>query len=78
MNVPDFPPSLRTATPAEGQALADRLAAAVLAAGPDRSSMPGQLRTDATRPAPEFVAAIYFHAIAIANAGWRATAPGRD
>lgn len=71
----DFPASLLTATPAEGQALADRLADLLLAKQPTSPSMPELLCTNAPRPAPELVAAIYFHAIALANAGWRNASP---
>lgn len=64
------PASLLTATPAEGQALAHRLAQDLLTALPEPADMAGQLRPGAVRPAPEIVTAIYFHAIALANAGW--------
>jgi hypothetical protein len=79
MNSPsvDLPDSLQTATPADGLALAWRLAGLLLANEPTRGSMPEHLRTSASRPAPEVVAAIYFHAIALANTGWkRRTAHG--
>lgn len=80
MNPPslDIPDSLQTATPADGLSLAWRLAGHLLANEPTRGSMPEHLRTSASRPAPEVVAAIYFHAIALANAGWkRGTVHGR-
>jgi hypothetical protein len=66
-----LPTSLHTATPAEGQELACRLAQSLSTALPPRNSMPELLSTGSVSPAPEIVAAIYFHAIAIANAGWR-------
>lgn len=69
-SAPPLPATLHTATPAEGQELAWRLARNLISALPPRASMPEQLRTSAVSPAPEIVAAIYFHAIALANAGW--------
>lgn len=73
-----FPASLLTATPAEGQALASRLTDLLLAGQPATPSMPELLRTNPTRPAPELVTAIYFHAIALANAGWRNPIPAHS
>ncbi|HEY8995436.1 MAG TPA: hypothetical protein VIM71_12280 [Lacunisphaera sp.] len=67
-----MPASLHTATPAEGQALAWRLASGLLSTLPAAGSMPEYLRTSSNRPAPEVVAAIYFHAISLANSGWPA------
>jgi hypothetical protein len=65
-----LPETLRADTPVEGQALAWQLAKELLAVLPPRESMPEHLRTSAGRPAPEVVAAIYFHAISLANSGW--------
>jgi hypothetical protein len=66
----DLPKTLHAGTPVEGQALAWRLARELLAALPDRESMADHLRTSAGHPAPEVVAAIYFHAISLSNDGW--------
>lgn len=63
--------SLRTTSPAESQALADRLAQELLAKLPEPADMAGYLRSGAVRPDRGTVAAIYFHAISLANAGWR-------
>lgn len=66
-----LPPTLRTSTPAEGLDLARRLAAQVLTALPAADGMADHLKTfPASRPAPEMVTAVYFHAISLANAGW--------
>lgn len=71
-------PSLSTASPAEGQRLARVLANDLLAALPPApSSMPEMMRTGAARPDPAVVAAIYFHAISLANAGWQAAGANR-
>ncbi len=65
--------TLVTASPAEGQSLARRLAAELIATfPPPPASMPEMLRTGSSaRPDPVVVAAIYFHAISLANDGWR-------
>ncbi len=66
------PVSLYTTTLAEGQALAHTLATELCAASPAPQTMADQLKTNtAARPAPEIVAAIYFHAIALVNRGWQ-------
>lgn len=68
----EFPSSLQTATPAEGQALAHQLATLVLREGsPTRATMAEMLRRPDDTPPIALVAAIYFHAISIANRGWR-------
>lgn len=67
---PHQPVTLLTASPAEGQVLARRLAQDLLAALPPAGDMAAHLRPGAVQPAPELVTAIYFHAIALANAGW--------
>ena len=68
----EFPTSLQTATPAEGQALAHQLATFVLREGsPTRATMAEMLRRPDDAPPIALVAAIYFHAISIANRGWR-------
>lgn len=72
-----FPSSLLTATPAEGHALARQLADQLLDSRLQSLGMPELLRPGAVRPSPEIVAAIYFHAIAVANAGWSNPAPRR-
>ena len=65
------PISLFTQTPAEGHTLARKLASDLGAALPSPESMPDMLKTTAgSRPAPEIVTAIYFHAISLANRGW--------
>jgi len=69
-----LPSTLSTATAAEGFSLARRLAEALVASTDSAfaSTMPHLLRTQAgNRPSVELVAAIYFHAISIANSGWR-------
>lgn len=71
----DLPLTLRTATPAEGQTLARHLAADLLDQmhPPPRATMAEMLQTPTEgRPSPQIVTAIYFHAITLANAGWRA------
>jgi hypothetical protein len=69
--IASLPSTLRTSTPAEGLDLARRLAAQVLASLPATDTMPDHLKTfPASRPAPEMVTAIYFHAISLTNAGW--------
>lgn len=73
---PASPASLLTATPAEGQRLARQLAEGLLAALPaDDQDMPAMLQTPAQRPSPEVATAIYFHVIALANAGWADAPP---
>ena len=67
------PLSLLTPSPAEGQALASRLAQDLLASLPESADMAGHLRTGAFRPDRGTVTAIYFHAISLANAGWNQT-----
>ena len=71
---PTSAPTLHTAGPDEGRRLARRLADELLAALPPVPvSMPELLRTGTTaRPDPAVVAAIYFHAISLANGGWQA------
>lgn len=65
------PRSLFTQTPAEGQILARQLASELSAGFPAVEHMPDMLKTTAAaRPAPEIIAAIYFHAISQANQGW--------
>lgn len=63
-------PSLLTATPAAGQQLARELADELLASIPAPSTAAAHLRSGAAAPSREIVAAIYFHAIALANHGW--------
>lgn len=65
-----LPPSLRTATPEEGLALARQLTDRMLTALPTTASMADHLKTSANRPAPELIMAIYFHAISLANTSW--------
>ena len=64
--------SLVTADPAGGRSLARRLADELFATLPPApTSMPEMLRTGSSaRPDPAVVAAIYFHAISVANNGW--------
>lgn len=74
LSSPTIPTTLAVATPAEGFTLARRLAESLVAATGTVHSvdMPVMLRPSAaSRPSVELVAAIYFHAISIANAGWR-------
>ncbi|HEY0943999.1 MAG TPA: hexameric tyrosine-coordinated heme protein [Opitutaceae bacterium] len=69
-----IPSTLATATAAEGFSLARRLAETLVATVDPgaASAMPHLLRPQAAnRPSVELVAAIYFHAIALANGGWR-------
>ena len=69
-----LPLTLHTATPAEGQDLARRLTADLLGQlhAPLHSTMAEMLQTPTeARPSPHIVTAIYFHAITLANAGWR-------
>ncbi len=66
--------SLTTRTPADGQRLARQLADEMLASLPDATpaTAPAMLRTDtARRPDTGVITAIYFHAITLANQGWR-------
>ena len=67
------PSTLLTATPAEGHALARSLATELAAlATPPASTMAEMLQTPGeTKPSPQLVTAIYFHAITLANAGWK-------
>lgn len=64
------PTTLLTRTPTEGQALARRLADDLLATLPAPATVAAHVQTGAARPSPELVAAIYFHAISLANRGW--------
>lgn len=70
--VPALPASLRTATVAEGHALAHQLASKLVSAStpPAAPEMAAMLRTPESRPSLETVTAIYFHAISVANSGW--------
>ena len=64
--------TLLTPTPSHGQQLARKLAGELIAShAPARETMAAMLTTSATRPDPAVVTAIYFHAIALANNGWR-------
>lgn len=64
-------PTLHTPTREEGQRLALRLADDLLSALPAApATLPDYLRTAAPPPDRATVAAIYFHAIALVNAGW--------
>lgn len=65
--------TLLTPTPADGQQLARKLAGDLLASHvPADASMPAMLSTSVpTHPDVSIVTAIYFHAISIANNGWR-------
>jgi hypothetical protein len=65
--------TLLTDTPAAGQRLARQFADELLAVLPDESAtMPAMLRTgSAGRADPAVITAIYFHAISLANKGWR-------
>ena len=66
-----FPDSLHAVTPAEGHALARKLAEFALAErSPSHRDMAAHL---STRPAPsvEMLAALYFQTIAAANGSWR-------
>lgn len=70
-----FPTSLLTPNPAAGSDLARQLAAQLPATPPDDASMAAHLRTAAGRwPDRELATAIYFHAIALANQGWKGAA----
>jgi hypothetical protein len=72
-----LPPTLRTASPAEGLDLARRLAVQMLGTLPAANGMADHLKTlPASRPAPEMVTAVYFHAISLANAGWTGNRSG--
>ncbi|MES2696476.1 MAG: hypothetical protein V4773_23610 [Verrucomicrobiota bacterium] len=65
-----FPQSLRTATLAEGHALARELAERALAERREsRIDMASHLATAAT-PSLEALTAVYFQAVAAANVGW--------
>jgi hypothetical protein len=63
-------PSLITATPAEGQQLALKLADGLLASLPTPTTAAAHLQSGAAAPSREVVAAIYFHAVMLANHGW--------
>lgn len=68
--------TLLTPTPADGQHLARKLAGELIDShAPARESMPAMLSTSTpARPDISVVTAIYFHAIALANNGWRGAA----
>lgn len=69
-----LPLTLHTATPAEGHALARLLSADLLRhlPAPAAATMSEMLQTSPeARPSPHLVTAIYFHAISLANPGWR-------
>ena len=69
---PKFPTTLQTASSAEGHALARQLAALAFAeVDPQPATMAEMLRQPAGVPSSAVVSAVYFHAIAIANHGWR-------
>jgi hypothetical protein len=65
--------TLITPTPVEGQQLARKLAQELVASHePEPATMPAMLRNDTPpRPDVSLITAIYFHAISLANAGWR-------
>jgi hypothetical protein len=66
--------TLLTPTPADGQQLARKLAGELIAAHTPAGSfsMPAMLSTSApARPDVCLITAIYFHAISVANNGWR-------
>jgi hypothetical protein len=68
--------TLLTATPADGQRLARQFTDTLLTSLPTKpATMPEMLRTGANRQIDsDLVTAIYFHAISVANDGWRVTA----
>ena len=71
------PTTLITPDLASGQALARLLASQLPPASADAGSMEANLRTANGRGIdPDLATAIYFHAIALANQGWK-QAPGR-
>jgi len=65
--------TLLTPTPADGQQLARKLAGELIAShAPARETMAAMLSTAALAlPDVSVVTAIYFHAISLANDGWR-------
>ena len=65
-----LPATLITATPADGHALAQRLAVAASNSAPVPATMPEMLRPADARPSVVMLAAVYFQAIASANCGW--------
>lgn len=65
-----FPSSLRTTTPADGHALARQLAEFALA---ERGARDRDMAAHLSAPPPaslELMTAVYFQAVAAANAGW--------
>lgn len=69
------PSSLLVPNPAAGQALARLLASQLPASPADADTMEANLRTSPGRGIdPALATAIYFHAIALANQGWKNTA----
>ncbi len=66
------PTSLVTADLASGQALARQLASQLPLGSVTDDSMAAHLRTSGDRGLdPELATAIYFHAISLANQGWK-------
>lgn len=66
-----FPASLLTPDAAAGHALAQRLANLLLPTAPADSDMARHLRAAPPAVSEELATAIYFHAITVANGGWR-------
>ncbi len=70
MNFATAPNSLHTPTLEEGRLLAKNLAQELHAQSPRPTSMEDNMKTSAANPSPEWIEAIYFHAIALVNHGW--------
>ena len=68
-----FPTSLLTPDAAAGHALAQRLANLLLPTAPAGNDMASHLRSGPAPVSEELATAIYFHAITVANGGWRAS-----
>ena len=66
-----FPDSLRAPDARAGRELAVRITSHLLPATASAAAMPELLRTGGAGVSREIVEAIYFHAISVANNGWR-------
>lgn len=68
-----FPSSLHTNSPAEGHALALRLAEGALALQAGSASMAEHLSTRQALPSTEVLTALYFQTVSAANGAWNNT-----